>query len=116
MRYFCDASHIILATERERDKMRMRYDGSNMHVVHWPVETLDNSKKQDARASLRKRLGLRENAQVLLYFGLYHLLMVGFDGDVCREKLKHVANEIKQVHVMGPARGSDREEVLLGAG
>jgi glycosyltransferase involved in cell wall biosynthesis len=136
-RYFKDAAHIILATERERDKMGERYDGSNLRVIHWPVEPLDLAKKQEARINLRRSLNIPEASRLLLYFGRYHsmkqpvetieifrranvsehthLLMVGYDGDVTQKQLAAVADEHPRIHVCGPMRGDEREMVLLGA-
>lgn len=135
--YFKNAAHVILATEKERDKMRLRYDGDNMHVVHWPVEPLPLNRQESAKRCLRKRLGLPMEARFLLYFGRYHsmkrpietirlfkqanpserthLLLVGFDGDLTRGQLEAVADNHPQISVLGPVRGKEREEILMGA-
>jgi glycosyltransferase involved in cell wall biosynthesis len=134
--YFRDAAHVILATERERDKMRERFDHPNMRVVHWPVEQLDLLKRDCCRKSLRLKLGLPKDARLLLYFGRFHsmkkpletiqkfkraklserihLLLVGFDGDLSMEQLLAEANGCPAVHVRQGVHGSQRDEVLLG--
>ena len=138
-KYFDDARFVILATERERDKMAGLYQGDNLRVVHWPVEPLDVSRREEFRESLRSRLGIDRDSRILLFFGRYHsmkrpletieafksanpqetvhLVLAGIEYDVSEEQLKQAAGALdgKQVHVLGPVFGEERLEVLLGS-
>ena len=137
-RYFDSAAAIICATERERDKLSLRYHGKNCEVVYWPVETLGVERKQSARSSLRSKLGLDAEDKILIYLGRYHsmkrpidvltrfseaelhsthLLFVGIDGDVTADEIRrHVQSEgIQNVHVQGAAFGDEKNDILMGA-
>lgn len=138
-RFFKEARFVILATEREKQKMAERYNGQNMVVVHWPVEPMDVSTKESVRSSFRQQLGIDPAARILLFFGRYHsmkrpletiryfkaanlnervhLVMAGIDYNITREQLQHEAGSLndKQVHVLGPVYGDDRLKLLLAA-
>ena len=137
-RYFASAAAIICATERERDKLSLRYHGQNCEVVYWPVDVLNVESKQDARNRLRAKLGISADDKLLIYLGRYHsmkrpldvlkrfsqaeiqsthLLFVGIDGDITADDIRrHVQIEgIQNVHVQGAAFGEEKNDLLLGA-
>lgn len=134
-----DAAYVIFATERERQKAAWFYKGANTCVIHWPVELIDISKKQDARTRIRAELGLKEEDRLLIYLGRLHsmknplktiealakassgnvhLAMVGPDHDESVESCREVAERLgvsDRVHVMGPVYGEDKNAYLLAA-
>ncbi|MGF1483309.1 MAG: glycosyltransferase [Opitutales bacterium] len=136
-RYFSEAAHVICATERERDKIRERYDGPNLRVVYWPVEALDTANQDEARASLRRDLGVEPSTRLMFYFGRYHtmkkpletirifkaaglsprthLVMAGIDYDVTRAQLLAEAQGANQIHVLPAVYGEERLRLLIGA-
>ncbi|MGF1448356.1 MAG: glycosyltransferase family 4 protein [Opitutales bacterium] len=135
-RYFADATHVICATERERDKVRERYDGPNLRVVYWPVDPLDTSNQAEARASLRQDLGVPPQTRLLFYFGRYHtmkkpletvqafrrarlserthLVMAGIDYDVTQAQLQAAAGDNRQIHVLPAVYDQERLRLLIG--
>ena len=67
-----NASTVIFSTHAERDKAAGQFDLPGAEVVHWPVELIDTSDRQTIRIQVRKKLGIPEEAHVLLYFGRLH--------------------------------------------
>ncbi len=135
-RYFADAAHVICATERERDKVRERYDGPNLRVVYWPVDPLDTSGQDEARATLREDLKVPPETRLLFYFGRYHtmkkpletvqafqraelserthLVMAGIDYDVTQAQLEAAAQGNPQIHVLPAVYDEERLRLLIG--
>ncbi|MEM0965507.1 MAG: glycosyltransferase [Verrucomicrobiota bacterium] len=133
------AQYVIFATESERKKASWFYEGANTRVVHWPVELIDVSKKDDCRLGLRRDLGVSEDSRILLFFGRLHsmkrpletiellsktndsklhLVVVGPDGDISAERCRKEAQALgvgSRVHVLGPVFGEKKNQYLLGA-
>jgi glycosyltransferase involved in cell wall biosynthesis len=133
------AAHIIFSTEQERNKASWLYSGPNTRVVHWPVDLIDLSGKEAARAEVRSRIGAKPDAKVLLFLGRMHpmkrpletveafclaanpdshLVLIGPEDGVSMQAC-HVlalkAGMAGQVHAIGPVYGDDKETYLLGA-
>jgi glycosyltransferase involved in cell wall biosynthesis len=137
--YLRDAAAVVFATRREMEKARHIYDGPNARVVHWPVSLLDLSQRGSARTYVRDLLELPPEARVLLYLGRYdgmkrpletieafakantpnlYLVMVGNDSGLEIGDLKKQVSDYnmeKQVHVVGPKYGEEKNKMLLGA-
>ncbi|MBC2595612.1 glycosyltransferase [Ruficoccus amylovorans] len=137
--YFKEARFIILATEREREKMSQRYNGDNMRVVYWPVEPLDITNREAHRQNFRQQLGIPPESRVLLYFGRYHsmkrpmetlhafaqarlsenthLVMAGIDYDVSQQQLLNhkESQQIRNAHILGPVYEEQKLRLLFGS-
>lgn len=134
-----DAAHVIFSTEREREKAKWIYRGTNSRVVHWPVELLDLRSKEEAKTELASRLNMRRNDRLLIYLGRLHsgkrvletidafaaanapnthLAVIGPDGDISADCCVHrtlCKGVPDRVHIIGPAYGVEKERFLLGA-
>lgn len=134
-----DAAHVIFSTEREREKAKWFYEGSNTRVVHWPVDLIPLEGKESARAWVRERLGLPGDAKVVLFFGRLHsmkrpletikafaaakldgahLVLVGPEDNVTVAACRELAEQLgvgPSVHPLGAIYGEDKERYLLGA-
>jgi glycosyltransferase involved in cell wall biosynthesis len=138
-RYFSNASAVIFATERERQKAAEFYEGINTKVVYWPVDKMDISKRVEARLSFRIKWSIPQDAKVLLYLGRYdamkrpletikafhrakvegtHLVLVGGDSGLVKAELDFLVvslNLVGRVHVIGPIYGEGKEQAFLAA-
>ncbi|MGF1483308.1 MAG: glycosyltransferase [Opitutales bacterium] len=136
-RFLREAAHVVCATQRECDKLRERHDADNLRVVHWPVEPLEIASRAEARASLRRKLGLPTGARILLFFGRYHsmkrpletieyfkmantseqvhLVLAGIDYDVPRAQLEALASDHPRIKVLPAVYGDERQQLLLGS-
>lgn len=132
------ADSIICATHAERDKIAQWYKGDNLRVVHWPVTPLDDSNREDIRSEVRAQLGIPESAKVLVYLGRLHpmkrpletieavgkagcdnvhLLVIGPEESYSVKECEAHAKQCgaKNVHVLGPVYGKDKERYLLAS-
>ncbi|HCR37562.1 MAG TPA: hypothetical protein DIU37_05370 [Opitutae bacterium] len=132
------AAHIICATEAERRKLRRYYEGDNLRVVHWPVIPMDTSQRTVQREALRKKLGIPQDARVLLYLGRLHpmkrpletiqviaraycdnvhLIVVGPEERYTVGQCQDYADAVgaKNVHVVGPAFGEGKNAYCLAS-
>lgn len=134
-----DAAHVIFATERERLKAKWIYDGPNTRVIHWPVELMDVTQKDEARKEARRRLGMGQGDRLLIFFGRVHemkrpletirafaaancpglhLALIGpYEGisEATCEELSAQLGVSGNVHVLGPQYGRDKEIFVLGS-
>lgn len=125
------AQSVIFATERECEKALPYTQGCRTHVVHWPVEYLDISRRAEARAIVCARHSIPDEARVLFWIGrlhlskrplqtieafgqirnpLIHLIMVGPDDTLTREDCERFCAEanICNVHIIGPVYGKEK--------
>lgn len=132
------AQAVIFATEREREKALPRIQGCRTHVVHWPVQYVDTSRRAEARALVRARHHIPDEARVLLWIGrlhpmkrplqtieafgqienpLVHLVMVGPDGALTRQDCERfcVTRDINNVHIIGPVYGNEKYKYYMAS-
>ena len=143
-KFLAHADAIICATHREREKVAPWVSGSRapdgnrsrVHVVPWPVEVPSLAGRDAARIAFRERLGIPQDASVLLSVGRLHstkrpletiaafcaadaprchLVLIGMDEDLTRN---HVVRAIpdgcrSRVHVVGPLYGASLSEAWL---
>lgn len=133
-----DAACTIFATKREWEKAESVFGKLRGEVVHWPVDLVDVSDKTARRAALRKRLGIPEDARVLLYFGRVqamkrpletiaavasvksdklHLIMVGPSEGISAVDLRKQAAAVglKNFHYAGAVFGEAKYDYLFAA-
>lgn len=133
-----DAACTVFATKREWEKAESVFGALNGEVVHWPVDLVDLTEKQSRRAAIRQKLGIPENARVLLYFGRVqamkrpletieavrsmksdklHLIMVGPSEGISAEDLHKHAEEVglRNFHYVGAVFGGGKYDYLFAA-
>jgi len=72
-RFLDESSGTIFSTRREMEKAREQFQlGGEDFIVYWPVDLPDISNREARRAAIRRKLGLADDARVLLYFGRVH--------------------------------------------
>jgi glycosyltransferase involved in cell wall biosynthesis len=133
------AQYVILATKREREKAGRHLTGSRNQVVHWPIRRLSPLERSEAATIVRTRLGVGQNARILLFLGRLHpmkrvietmeavskagdprthLVIVGpSSSDLSVEDCRSRATALgmANIHVVGASFGPDKERWLLGA-
>jgi glycosyltransferase involved in cell wall biosynthesis len=138
-RFLKEAVTVICATKAERDKAAEHFDLPDADVLPWPVELVNVDQREEVRAALRERLGIPNDARVLLYFGRLHpmkqpletiqalaasrardihLIVVGNEDGVslrdCSEVAK-ISGVEAQVHFIGPVYGDEKYDYLLAS-
>ena len=71
-RYLAHARRVIFSSKREAEKAAAWTRGAKSAVVHFPVRFPDLSRRDAARHQLRVKLGISEDARILLYAGRLH--------------------------------------------
>ncbi len=137
-RCLADADRIVFSSRRELEKARRWLPNDNGVVVHWPVAIPDLTDRIVRRVQFRTRYGISPDARLLLYVGRLHtmkrpiqtvrafaaaagsgshLLIVGMDGDLCREKVQaaipHTIRE--KVHVVGELSGVALQDSMMAS-
>jgi glycosyltransferase involved in cell wall biosynthesis len=128
-----DASAVVCATRREYEKLATFLPGVAFAIIPWPLEDSDfRTRNETLRAATRLKLGIPDDAVVLLYLGRLHpmkrpletidavarcrdnrchLILVGNECGVsiddCRLRARAAGLE-NRVHVVGPAYGADK--------
>ncbi len=128
-----DASAVVCATRREYEKLATFLPRVPYAIIPWPLEECDfRTRSEPLRAATRAKLGIPDNAVVLLYIGRLHpmkrpletidtvarcrdsrchLILVGNECGVsvddCRSRARAAGVE-DRVHVVGPAYGADK--------
>ncbi len=133
-----DAVCTVFATKREWEKAESVFGPMRGEVVHWPVDLVDLSGREERRRKTRRGLGIPEDATVLLYFGrvqamkrpletieavarvksdMLHLVMVGpLEGTAEGELLNHAqAQGLQNFHYAGGIYGEVKYDYLLAA-
>jgi glycosyltransferase involved in cell wall biosynthesis len=133
-----DAACTIFATKREWEKAESVFGAIRGEVVHWPVDLMDIADKPARRAAVRERLGIPEDARVLLYFGRVqamkrpletiaavasvkseklHLIMLGPEEGISAEDLSKQAAAVglKNFHYAGAVFGEAKYDYLFAA-
>ncbi|MCX7416689.1 MAG: glycosyltransferase [Planctomycetia bacterium] len=136
--YFSKADRIIFSTRREMAKASPWIPTERAVVVHWPVALPSLEQKNEARASLRTRLGISQSARIMLSVSRlhsmkrpielidafckaasshYHFVLVGMDGDLTQQQVaKAIPAALKdRVHVIGPLSGQNLVDAFLAA-
>lgn len=137
-RYLAGASRVIFSTQRGLEKAAGWVAPGTGVAVHWPVEVPRQSQRMATRAAFRKRLGITDDAPMLLFVGRLHtvkrpvhtvrafcdanaepahLVMVGMDGNLTAEDVRRTVPSEKQpfVHVAGPLSGDDLDMAYRAA-
>ena len=133
------ASTIIFSTKAELDKARSQFKLPNYEVIPWPVELVEFNSRAKRREQIRKKLGIPQDAKVLLYFGRLHkmkqplktirafaavgdekmhLLIVGNEYGVTLKECYHTARELgvhKRVHLVGSVFGEKKYDYLFAS-
>lgn len=133
-----DAACTVFATKREWEKAESVFGTLNGEVVHWPVDLASLTEKQSRRAVIRQKLGIPEDARVLLYFGRVqamkrpletieavasmksdrlHLIMVGPSEGISAKDLHKRAEEVglSHFHYVGAVFGEGKYDYLFAA-
>ena len=133
-----DAACTVFATKREWERAESVFGKMNGEVVHWPVELVDLGDRLSKRRSIREKLGISEDARVLLYFGRVqemkrpletidavasvksdqlHLIMVGPSEGISATDLQQRAADtgLKHFHYVGAVYGSSKFDYLFAA-
>ena len=138
--FFIDrASTIIFSTKAERDKARSQFELPNYEVIPWPVELVQFNSRAKRREKIRKKLGIPQDAKVLLYFGRLHkmkqplktirafaavgdekmhLLIVGNEYGISLKQCYLTAKDLgihKQVHLVGSVFGEKKYDYLFAS-
>lgn len=133
-----NAACTIFATKREQEKAESVFGAMRGEVVHWPVELLELNDREVRRKALRRRMGIPEDAVVLLYFGRVqamkrpfeiiraaaaakserlHLLMVGplegIDEKTLRQRVKDAG--LNNFHYAGGVFGENKYDYLFAS-
>ena len=139
-KYFIDrASTVIFSTKAERDKARSQFKLPNYEVIPWPVELVELNSRAKRRELIRKKLGIPQDAKVLIYFGRLHkmkqplktirafavggdekgnLLIVGNEYGISLKQCYQTARELgvhKRVHLVGPVYGEKKYDYLFAS-
>ena len=133
-----DAACTVFATKREWEKAESVFGKMNGEVVHWPVELVDLGDRVSKRRNIREKLGISEDARVLLYFGRVqkmkrpletidavasvksdqlHLIMVGPSEGISATDLQQRAADtgLKHFHYVGAVYGRSKFDYLFAA-
>lgn len=109
-RSFMDsASCTIFATHREQEKAESAFGPMRGEVVHWPVDLVDLSGREELRRETRQRLGIPEDATVLLYFGRVEAMKRPLE---TIEAVAGVKSDMLHLVMVGPLEGITKEELL----
>jgi glycosyltransferase involved in cell wall biosynthesis len=134
-----EASRVIFATEREKHKAAAWLDCNNACVMHWPINAVDTSNREQVRNCIRAEFNIAMNDRVLLYLGRIHpskrlletleafghcrqnnlhLLIVGPDSEAlsryeCADFCMRTG--IANVHFVGPVYGDERYKYFMAA-
>lgn len=137
-RYVANADWVIFASRREAEKAARWTRGARITVAHFPVSLPDLARRDVARQSLRKKLGIPDGDRVLMYAGRLHsmkrphsvlqaflqaeidnvtLVFVGRDDDVTRAELASAVPSFAtgRVRFTGSLDGKDLDEAFLAA-
>lgn len=136
-RFLQEASTVIFSTAAERDKAASQFDLPGAEVLYWPVELVDLSKREEARDQIRTKLGIPQDAYVLLYFGRLHpmkrplqtieafaksnttdmhLLIVGNEDGITKVDCMNLARRLgveKRMHFIGPIYGDRKYDYMF---
>ena len=138
-RFLDEAATVIFSTSTEFEKASAQFDLPASEVIPWPVEFVDCSDRGRRRSGVREKLGIDEEAKILLYFGRLHtmkkpletirafaaggdenlhLMMLGNEQDVSLKDCYEIARESgvhDRVHLVGPVYGNEKYDYLLAA-
>lgn len=134
-----EASAVIFATQREREKAAPRLGDARAAVIPWPVPAIDVAQRAAIRSDFRSRHRIDPNVRVLLVLSRLHsikripetiqaladanvpdvhLIVVGPDDDQTSSQLREIAERLgieACVHVLGPLYGDAKEAAYLAA-
>lgn len=131
-----NAACVVFATEREYEKSKWIYKGDNFKIIHWPTEVNSNLFKMEKHRQICSSLRIPNDSKIVIYlgrlhsmkrpletidlFGKYasnnvHLLVVGPEGNITVSDCRRRASAFKNIHVLGPAYGKNKDDLLVGA-
>lgn len=137
-RFLEQASVVIFATRREREKARAWTGSVRTAIVPWPVELPAIGDREAARARFRQRLSIPDSAIILLYAARMHsmkrpletveafcdsdsrdshLVMAGMDDDIRSAELAASvpSSHRGHIHFPGPLHGLELRDAWLAA-
>ena len=103
------ASCTIFATHREQEKAESVFGPMRGEVVHWPVDLVDLSGREERRRKTRRGLGIPEDATVLLYFGRVQAMKRPLE---TIEAVAEVKSDMLHLVMVGPLEGITEEELF----
>lgn len=133
-----DAVCTIFATKREEEKAESLFGPMNSEIVHWPVDLVDLDGRAERGYAARNKLGIPEDATVLLYFGRVqamkrpfetieaaaavksdnlHVIIVGPLEDISEADLRKEADVhgLNNFHFVGPVYGQEKYDYLFAS-
>ena len=138
-RFLEDAAVVIFSTRAERDKAASQFALPKSEVIPWAVNLVDRTDHENIRVHIRRKLGIPESADVLLYFGRLHsikrpletieavskadsekthLVIVGNEDGVTEMDCMRYAQKqgiVKRVHFIGPVYGEVKYHYMHAA-
>ena len=135
-RFLEKASTVICSTRAEKEKAERFFELPGADVVPWPVDLVATGGREARRVEVRERLGIPQDAQVLIYFGRLHhmkrpletiralglaglpsvhLIVVGNEQTVTLQECRATAKELglnERVHLVGPVYGDAKYDYL----
>ena len=130
------ASYVIFATEQEKQKAGRYYNGKNTRVIHWPVQSIDLSRREFARGLIRHRHEVPCDDRIVIFLGRLHhlkhplntiaafakanvsnthLFVIGPEETVAHKDCQRLIGELgaRNVHLVGPVYGEDKNDYLI---
>ncbi len=135
-----NASLIICSSQREREKIKELYYGTNVEVVYWPTTLFNFVDEKATREIVRSNYGIKDNERVLLFLGRLHsikrpieTIKAFLNASVANTKLlivgpfesyskEYIQNFIQieggsgaNVQILGPLYGKEKFEIILAS-
>ena len=135
-----NASLIVCATQREREKISELYNGSNVEVVYWPMTSFNFVDEVVTREIIRRNYGIKDDEKVLLFLGRFHsvkrpletikaflnasvdntiLFMVGpfesYSAEYIKEFIRIEGGSEANIRVLGPLYDEEKSNIVLAS-
>ena len=131
-----NATYVICASRREREKVLSAVPGSNCVVINWPVDQIGSAMKAGSRAGLRAEYGFEPANRYLLCLGRVDpvkrveelvaavccaelrqtvLIIAGPENDKYKRRIERVLEGSKnrnRVVFLGPVYGAEKDKLL----
>lgn len=138
VRFFSRCRGVFFSSRREHEKAQQWIGSSRVAVMPWPVDSPGRNERSSGREAFRLKHGIPQDARALLFVGRLHsmkrprelidafaaaavpgchLIVVGMDGDLGRDKLEHHAAPLGAagIHIVGPLHGEDLSACIAAA-